>query len=347
MLDLRALENAFARISQIGKGECEVEVDGVRVVLRTLLPEEDVAVQRYARGDGEEDLETLNMVERYKRATIAHAIVQVNDLNLRGVDAIPTGDVLPNGVPVQMPKVMAIRRIVDTWSAQATTILFQRYADLIKQVEDETNTKVKYDTSNIDAEIERLNARIDELRRIKTVATPTTTAVQVEAVREVNAAHRPSPMDIAETPTSPMPRQRVQPTVTAPPPPPQPTTPAVETSEPKDRMPEVMNSFGEATDEEVAAEMARIARARARMETPEAIPVPQHRVPPHLAAAQVAQPLAAATQIDSVNGVDTFRLPATVVTDRGKTSVERKVSAATLNRTPNTAPTNPNFKGKR
>jgi hypothetical protein len=347
MLDLRSLENAFARISQIGKGESEVEVDGVRVVLRTLLPEEDVAVQRYARGEGEDEtLETLNMVERYKRATIAYAVVQVNELDLRGVTTIPTGEVLPNGVPVQMPKVLAVRRIVDSWSAQATTILFQRYADLIKQVEDETNAKVKYDTSNIDAEIERLNARIDELRRIKTVATPTNSASQVEAVREVNAAARPSPVGIADTPTSPMPRQRVQPTVTAPPPP---VAPEVVSAAPEvvpDQMPDVMNSFGEATEEEVAAEMARISRARSRMETPEPIPVPHQRVPPHLAAAQLAQPLASATQVDSVNGLETFRLPATVVTDRGR-PVERKVSPASVNHTPNMAPTNPNFKGKR
>ena len=46
MLDIRTLEAAFAPIGQIGKGEIDVEVDGLHVYMRALTPEEDVAVQK-------------------------------------------------------------------------------------------------------------------------------------------------------------------------------------------------------------------------------------------------------------------------------------------------------------
>lgn len=382
MLDIRTLEAAFAKIGQIGKGEVDVVVDGVRVWMRALQPEEDIEVQKYARGDAEGGVENLLLVERYKRATIAYAVVQVGDVDLRGVASVPTGEVLDNGTPVRVPTHLAIRRIVDGWTRQATTVLFHRYAELMKRIEDEANAKVSFDQSNVDAEIERLESRLVELRKVKAGMAPSA-GITAEIIRRVDdesrgvavmppsrdSDKRPSalsePTVASDPPTQP--RARVAPAA-APPPPRPPPAPAPPVHEERDALPDVMHSFGDATEEAVAAEAARIMAARAKAaarsesnDVPSPVPVRTGRVPPHVAAARVAtepppDPLASAESVDPVGDVPAFRMPSVSVTDRGRggqppppvsggRNTGQRVAPSAVNRVPPGTPNNPNFRG--
>lgn len=135
-------------------------------------------------------------------------------------------------------------------------------------------------------------------------------------------------------------------------------------------MPNVLNSFGDATDESIAAETARIIQARQRAAQAQAhtdevegpaepapVPVRQGRVPPHVGAARVADPLASAEQVESVGNVPTYRLPSSNITDRGRrpnnappppTSVRgagQRVNPSAVNNMPPGTPNNPNFRG--
>ncbi len=387
MLDIRTLEAAFAPIGQIGKGEIDVEVDGLHVYMRALTPEEDVAVQKYARGD-ETDIETidnLTLIERFKRATLGFSVVQVGAVDLRNVDYIPTGEVLENGVPVRVPKMEAIRRIVEKWSRQATTLLFQQYAELVNRIEDEANAKVRFDTSRLEGEITRLESRLEELRRLKLVGTATAASESAERLLAADAAIggtaiRPAlsvpvqtppvqpvqpPQPAPVTPAAPTPqvRQRVAPTAVAAPPPRR-EEPATN-EEPVDGLSDVLNSFGDATDEAIAAENARLVRQRERntfaaeSNIPET-PVRQGRVPPHMAARAVEEevmhnPLGEAEQVDSVGGIAAYRLPTTNVTDRGRPGpvptvggargIGQRVPGSAVNSSPSTGSNNPNFRG--
>lgn len=394
MLDIKALEAAFARIGEIGKGEIDVEVDGVRVWMRALVPEEDIEVQKYARGDAEGGIENLLLIERYKRATIAYAVVQVGGLDLRGVTHIPTGEVLENGNPVRVPKVIAVRRIVDGWSRQATTLLFQRYAELVRRIEDEANAKVQFDKSNLPAEIERLESRLADLRRVQ-AGTVIPTGITTEIVQQIDEETKgysvvpptassdtrasvitePAPNPVPKVAESPaQPRARVAPSV-APPPARVETPPPPAPSASRDPLPNVLNSFGDATDEAIAAETARIVSARARVaqvqvedthdfpeEVPEPVPVRMGRTPPHMAAARVAQevvdPLAAAEAIEPVGDVPAFRMPSANITDRGRKpnvpappqvggarGIGQRVPGSAVNKVPAGTPNNPNFRG--
>ena len=383
MLDIRTLEAAFAPIGQIGKGEIDVEVDGLHVYMRALTPEEDVAVQKYARGD-EVDIETidnLTLIERFKRATLGFSVVQVGAVDLRNVDYIPTGELLDNGVPVRVPKVEAVRRIVEKWSRQATTLLFQRYAELVNRIEDEANAKVRFDTTRLDGEITRLESRLEELRRLKLVGTAPAASESAERLLAADAAIggtaiRPAlsapaqppqtpPQPAPVTPAAPTPpvRQRVAPTAVAAPPPRREESATSEDS--VDGLPDVLDSFGDATDEAIAAENARLLRQRERnsmaveSNTPE-IPVRQGRVPPHMAARSVEEevghnPLGEAEQVESVGGVAAYRLPTTNVTDRGRPGpvptvggargIGQRVPGSAVNNGPSNGPNNPNFRG--
>jgi len=402
MLDIKALEAAFARLGEIGKGEIHVEVDGVRVWMRSLTPEQDVAVQRYARGDGNVDeMDNITLIERFKRATLAFAIVQVDDLDLRGVTSIPTGEFLDSGVPVKVPKFDAVRRITEGWSRHATTILFQQYAELVKRVEDDANARVRFDGVRVDAEIERLESRLTDLRRMQAAAQDVGSSALVEAVLagELAASRTaippaptppPAPAPPAPAPPTPAPVAAPPPPPAAPPAPPPAAPPARQRivpesapaptpagrtappSRPAGPDPEppppsgVFDSFGDATDDAIAAEQARILAARARaahadpavgVGAPDATPVRQGRVPPHLAARQVSGTLDDATHADPVNGIEAYRLPAVNVTDRGRPAtptpappvrggpIGQRVPPSSVNNVPAGTPNNPNFRG--
>jgi hypothetical protein len=359
MLDMQALEAAFARIGEIGKGEIEVEVDGSRVVLRTLTPEEDVEVQRFARGEGIDELDNITLIERFKRATLGYAIVQIGTLNLRGVSSIPTGESLDNGIPVRIPKHEAVRRIATKWSRHATTIVFQQYAELVKRVEDDANARVKFDTSTVDAEIERLESRLTDLRKMQAVATKVEGSSPSDLV-EAEAT-------LSQTAIHPAPRQRVLPTTAAPPPRAQPQPePEVEQQpdpdvEQQTAFDNIRSSVGDFSLDDIAAEEqrlleARALRARKSDEAMHATPlpsVPQGRTPPHLAARAVQEEvggsLDAATAALPVGGVEAFRMPPVNLTDRGRSNTPpapaRSQRAPSVNQAPNAAPTNPNFRG--
>jgi len=390
MLDIKALEAAFARIGEIGKGEINVEVDGVRVWMRSLTPEQDVEVQRYARGDGNVDeMDNITLIERFKRATLGFAIVQVNDLDLRGVTAIPTGEVLDNGVQVKIPKPDAVRRITEGWSRHATTILFQQYAELVKRVEDDANARVRFDGAKVDAEIERLESRLTDLRRMQAASTVVGSAALVESVltgeavmaktaihpppaRKEDSAPQPAPpAPQPATPVQAAPRQRVVPESAPAPAPRQAAPTPAPQAPPVQGSSEVLNSFGDATDDAIAAEENRILEARARARAaqsappadeyaPDPTPVRQGRVPPHMAARQVSETVSgsvdAATEIDPVNGVEAYRLPPVNVTDRGRTAnvppapvrggpPGQRVPSSAVNQVPGGTPNNPNFRG--
>ena len=400
MLDIKALEAAFTRIGEIGKGEIDIEVDGVRVWMRSLTPEEDVEVQRYARGDDEkiDEMDNITLIERFKRATIGYAVVQVGDLDLRGITSIPTGEVLPNGTPVRVPKHEAVRRIADGWSRQATTLLFQQYAELVKRVEEVANSKVKYDTAKINAEIERLESRLADLRRMQVASINTSTTpvanslLKAEEVLSQTAIHPPpksnrtsEPMPAPDPapasipvpepePVTPPPRQRIVPDVA---PPVQRTQPqATPPQVPPGASPipaDVRSSVGDFSADDVAAEEARIYEARARrnhrpdvaaevVNTPPPVTVPHNRTPPHLSAratheSVVSGSLDAATEVEPVGGVDTYRLPSVNVTDRGRGGPNvppapvrggppgQRVPASAVNQVPGGTPNNPNFRG--
>lgn len=387
-MDIKTLEAAFAKIGQIGKGEVDVEIDGVRVWMRVLQPEEDIEVQKYARGDAEGGIENLLLVERYKRATIAYAVVQVGDVNLRGVTSVPTGEVLENGTPVRVPKHVAVRRIVDGWTRQATTLLFHRYAELVKRIEDEANSKMSFDKSNVDAEIERLESRLVELRKLKAGTAPPS-GITAEIIQKVDEEARgvavmpPSresearPSALSESPPpEPTPVQRPVETRTrvvpvAAPPPSRPAPAPVPEPSQVDDLPDVMHSFGDATEEAVAVEAARIMNARSKAaaaraestDAPPPVPVRAGRVPPHMAAARTAaevappDPLASAEVVDPVGDIPAYRMPSVNVTDRGRGSppppppvaggrnVGQRVAPSAVNRTPPGTPNNPNFRG--
>lgn len=167
-ISFEALERALAPIEEIGQGELTFPIGTVNITLRVLTPEQEVDVQRYASEavqDKDESVSnTADYLERFKIAILSHAITQVGDQDLRDVDLVETGEKLPNGVSVKLPKVQALRKVLLKWTGTIRTNVFRKYGELIERVERKAEIAIQFDPADLDAEIERVEGRLAALK---------------------------------------------------------------------------------------------------------------------------------------------------------------------------------------
>ena len=176
MIDFEALEQAFAPIEEIGRREMVVDVGGHTVHLRPLLPREEVEIQRFARAYVDEHADEdgrvpkhveMGYYDRYRTEILAYAIAQVDGLDLRGVDYIPTGQKTSKGAAVRVPKHVAIRELITVkrpWSRVMLEIAFNKFSELLGQIEQDSRDLVEYEPSDLISEIGRVEKRLNELR---------------------------------------------------------------------------------------------------------------------------------------------------------------------------------------
>lgn len=171
-LSLKDLQAVMAPLTEIGKGESTFDVDGLTITIRTLTPEEEISIQRYARGaltegDANDQINALDYLDRFRSACLGHAIMQIGGLDFRGVATVETGETLPSGVTVKVKKHEAIMQVIGTWSRPMVVAVFNRFTSLMERIESNVEKSLKYDDDHIEAEIARLEEKLAELKATK------------------------------------------------------------------------------------------------------------------------------------------------------------------------------------
>ena len=364
MISLLVLSAALQPVSDLGKGELTVDVEGLKLTLRVLTPSEMIAVQKYARAGTEDDTQFAEFIELYKRMVLAYAIVVVGPIDLRDVLYVETGEPpAQEGKPApKVEKHVAVRKIVETWASTTLNFVFTRYGDLQRRVDIEAERAVQYMPADLDAEIERLESRLAELKKekedkLKLPAPPSDAISAVIQASEMAAERNQAVADEVASTASPPPPAPVQ--AAAPPPPPVQAAPAAPppvqaapvqrerllpprpaplpaarppAPDPRQAGPldDVPDSFGGDSDEALAAEEARQVMLRSRRGNAQhagVISPPMGARPPHLDAADVTASMGAqvgsAVAVEDIGGVPAYRLPASVLTDRGRADPPR------------------------
>ena len=171
MVTLKALEAAVIQVEQIRDHEYTFEAAGTQITLRPLRAEEETDVQRHAQvaweGVGEEgDVAAYaEFMDRVRLATLGYSIVRLGDTDLHDVDYVETGEQDENGNAVSMPKYEAIRDLIaHEWTKQMLTQVFSKFGELLERVEIEASKSVKFEASDLDEEIDRIEKRLVELK---------------------------------------------------------------------------------------------------------------------------------------------------------------------------------------
>lgn len=169
MIDLQALESAFEKIGQVGKGEETFSIAGTPVTVRALTDSENVQIWKYAivaLESNEDAAAQQEWMHRMKVATLSHSIVQIGDVNLRE-KLVSTGDTLSDGTPVSREKSEVVRQVLAQWGSAVLLRLFARYGEFVHRIEDQAEKAIQYDPLDYDAEVKRLEERISELKERK------------------------------------------------------------------------------------------------------------------------------------------------------------------------------------
>lgn len=289
MLSFADLEKALQPISRIGMDEVQFEARGDVIVLRPIRPHEEVIVGRYARealaevpeGEDTDQVSAMEYINRYKVMTLAFAVVQINDLDLRDQDYVVMPEKTDSGRPIRVPKHIAMRDLITKmWSPTMIRSAHTKYSQLLEAIAKEYVDLVETDPSDLDTEIARLEQELQRLKSEREArATGDSNVKKSDLQRIFEQSPPPAP------PRSPTPQAAVVEPDPEPvtmdrmptardyhdlpdddeediPEPPLPKPPGVrEAASPKP--PVIRDSFGDADDPEIlAAEEARILAAR-------------------------------------------------------------------------------------
>ena len=200
-ITMEALASALAPIEQVGHGEVTFDVGKIPVTLRVLVPEEETEVQRFAQqafvgeaGKAGDNITAMDYLEKFKLAVLSYALVAAGDQDLRGVEFIETEEVLKNGQKVKLPRYLAMRQMVSKWSGPVRLAMFKKYTELLGRVEKQAEAAIEFEPSNIDAEIERLEKRMAQLKAEKERAnkpvTETAFSQAAKGIAEIDETER-------------------------------------------------------------------------------------------------------------------------------------------------------------
>lgn len=166
-IDFKALEQALAPIEQIGQGEVTFDAGPTTITLRVILPHEQVEAQNYAAIALKEEDEhnAVNYLDRLRIACLSYSVVAVGNMDFRGVEYVETGETLPNGAAVKVPKHKALRQLLGRWTRSTLDAVWAKFGELVQRSEAEAEKAIEYEPSSIQAEIDRVEKRLVELNQ--------------------------------------------------------------------------------------------------------------------------------------------------------------------------------------
>lgn len=349
MLDLSVLRKALAPLAKIGKQELTFDAQGTQVTLRPLLPAEEVEVQKYSASvidehrveeeksddDNMSRAAALDYFDRFRIEIIAYAIVQIGTLDLRNVATVATGEVLDNGVEVQIPKTTAMRLFIkEQWSRGMLSLAFYKYGELAQLLQLEADNLARKSASDLDVEIERVEKRLVDLkeeREKRAKGDVNITQKQILSILEAEEALERSGQEALEAlpivpppppkePAPPQPRRSVVP----------PTSPPPGPVVPEEVQNKFRSSFDDSDDAILEEEQRILAQRRAS-----------------LMSSTITDPLSKAQPAGNVGGQEAFKLPPQVLSNRGKANnANAKPAKIEVNPIPRGSD-NPNFRPSR
>lgn len=163
-ISARKLQDSLARAREIGIVEQDVEIEGTKIILRNLRPDQYEAAMAECKETT--DLEYLN---NFQKSHISRAIAEVNDVNLRKVDFIEVEEQDPKTGKERVVKVETHaylrQNLIDHWPKEVVFIVYRKFMDAVAEAERKSSEKVTFITPDETAEekIRRLVIEVKEL----------------------------------------------------------------------------------------------------------------------------------------------------------------------------------------
>lgn len=168
-MNLSEIQQAFSPLTEIGKGTKTFTISGLSVTIRTLLPSEEIETHKIATsllGDGDES-HTLEYINSFQQSILSYSILKIGSLDFEGVEFVATGELTPQGTPIQIPVNQAVRKVLSTLSRPVFSAIYKKYTELEAEMSAEAATHVLFDPVDIENDINILESRLLELKKIQ------------------------------------------------------------------------------------------------------------------------------------------------------------------------------------
>jgi len=139
--------------------------DKTQLILSTLNGEEDLEIANYLREYMDKSLGHYTKIE-----TIAYAIKWLktpdgDEINLRGVQTIETGEMLNDSTPVRVKRHVFMRELISTWPDVILDTLLTKFAIMMEDLEKDASKLIRIELadSTLQVKIMSLKEELQEL----------------------------------------------------------------------------------------------------------------------------------------------------------------------------------------
>lgn len=139
---LSELKKAFQPLLDISHKEKSIEVMGIKITLRSLTPTQEVEIQKSLPDLQDNEASPIEFVDVFRMETLAHAIVEVQDQNLRDQEFIFTGEETSSGVAVKITKTDAVKDVMSDWPRPVLSLLFNEFTSLVEELESDVSSAI-------------------------------------------------------------------------------------------------------------------------------------------------------------------------------------------------------------
>lgn len=132
-LSAKRLGKALTKAKQVGRAEIPVTIDGMKLVLQNLRPDQLVDAHNDAK-----DFDDVEYYAEWRRAHLCRSIVAIDEADLREVDYIEDDEVDKDGnvKTVRFQRHAWIRdRIVAEWPKEVVDVAFRKFAEVVELAE--------------------------------------------------------------------------------------------------------------------------------------------------------------------------------------------------------------------
>lgn len=170
-IDLQTLESALSEIAEVGKIEHVFQINGKTCVMHPFPSNMEREIFEYAqfalegrdKEDDDDQASSIAYMDRFQVATVSHALVAFENLDLRGIDTVATGGTLPSGQPEYKLRYQAIRGIIEKFTKPLIEQLFLQFGEMMRRVEQKAQKAVIYEAADLGTEIDRLGDQLEWL----------------------------------------------------------------------------------------------------------------------------------------------------------------------------------------
>lgn len=173
-IHINKVKNGLKEIANLGKEEETFEIRGQEITLKTLTPTEKEKAERRCQPILSEAQEKDDFVlmqrwlNRLKIEMLSYSIIEIGDVNFRGIDEIETDRVDPDtGEAIKLEKHIYLRQFLENWNEEAVNITFKKFRELTERTERELNDEVEFEEEDLDVKIEKKKEELRELEREK------------------------------------------------------------------------------------------------------------------------------------------------------------------------------------